>query len=119
MLRDTSREIRFQLRNSLQRRLRRSEQSAAFDYLDRLIDSLEELHLRDHVFVSTDFDEKLRGLDRILPADVKRPRSWPTQIRRLLDTCFDLQEELLRRRVRGQALPPDQPSAPRPPRFLS
>ena len=104
MLSDANREIRSQIARSVERRLRRPDHVVAFEYVDQLIEALEELHMRDHVIVPGSFDKRLRTLERMLPPGTRRPRIWPTSIRRLLDACFDVQQELLLRRSREQAL---------------
>ena len=104
MLSDANREIRRQIARSVERRLRRPDHVVAFEYVDQLIEALEELHMRDHVMVPASFDQRLQILERMLPPATRRPRIWPTSIRRLLDACFDVQQELLLRRGREQAL---------------
>jgi hypothetical protein len=100
MLSDANREIRAEIDRSVERRLRRSADAVAFDYLDQLVAMLEELHMRDHRMLPAEFDDRFQRLDLVLPAEVKRPHPWPVSIRRLIDACFDLQEQLLVRQAR-------------------
>jgi hypothetical protein len=120
MLSDANREIRASLDESDERRLHRSPYLIAFEYLDELIAELEELHLRDHVYLPAAFDQKFVVLDRLLSDDVKRPRSWPTRIRRVIDACFDLQEQLqvLRGREQSRVLIDENPDRSRETKFI-
>jgi len=98
MLSRASLEIGQERRAALLRRYRTARLLRPYVYCDRLIQQLEEMHLKGKKFVPKAFLPELYRLLDLLPLGMAHPAGFRSLIRDVLDQLFDLQETLLRQR---------------------
>ncbi len=98
MLSRASLEIGQEHRAALIRRYRAARLVRPYVYCDRLIQQLEEMHLKGKKFVPKAFLPELYRLLDLLPPEMPRPEGFRSLIRDVLDQVFDLQEKVLRLR---------------------
>ena len=96
MIAEANREIRWAFQSAEQEREERRKLQRPVAYLDQVIVSLEELHLKGHTVVPKSFMPRLDAVGTLLPPGVERPVAWRRHIARVIDQCFDLQEDVLR-----------------------
>ncbi|MDQ6708993.1 MAG: hypothetical protein M3Z11_00405 [Candidatus Dormibacteraeota bacterium] len=94
--------IQKELQWSVDRRLAQLRQRKPFAYLDWVINELEEFHIRGWKRVPKHFMPSLRAVAEIQPDRIAVPERWPALIRDAIDTCFNLQEQLLSLRDPGR-----------------
>ena len=95
MMSNANREIRLIEQREAERR-RLSAPARAIQYLDQLIEELEEMNLSNIDELPVGFVARFNQLSRFLPLlTARQPR--PTRVRVALDRCFELQAQILSR----------------------
>ena len=82
-----------------QKRLRRP-----VSQVDRILDELEEIHLRGGVKVPAAMIPRIELLLETLPADCRTDFPLRTTITRVMDNLYDIQDRLLSRKDRSRQL---------------
>jgi hypothetical protein len=98
LLNQASREIETGYRAAWLRRRRAQQLAAPYAYCDRLLQQLEEMHVRGKKFVPKAFLPELYHVLDLLPPRIGAPERFKSLIRDVLDQLFDLQELILRHR---------------------
>lgn len=93
MIAAANRDIRRQLQLA---ELRRAQvEISPFAYLDRLIEELEMMHLKEIWVVPLSFVAAIRTVNRQLPDRVTPLPEQRGSVRDMIDRCFNLEESLL------------------------
>lgn len=66
----------------------------AYRHLEWVITQLEIFHLAGKTRVPDSFKARLQATNELLPAPIEPPERWNALIRRTIDQCFALQEEI-------------------------
>jgi hypothetical protein len=95
------------------RSMRREMAARQVVQVDRLLEDLEQLHLRGYVRVPDPLVARIEAFLRTLPEESRRDFPVRTRITRVLDELFEVQDSLLSIKVVGRQRLLAEESAPR------